>query len=90
MRYTNTLLLKLPDPTDYVSVEDFNENFTKVDQEITKITDEETGVEAKLTQHLDDRAKHNQFILDGKLHQLAIGYNPTLECATWTVSEVNE
>lgn len=56
MRQTQNLLLKLPEPTDFVQVEDLNENFTKIDTEIAKITDEETGVAAELTKHLDEKA----------------------------------
>lgn len=56
MQYTNKLGLKKPELTDYVNVNDLNENMDILDQEIANITDEETGVEAKLTQHLDDYA----------------------------------
>lgn len=55
MKFTEKLLLKLPEPTEFVLVEDFNENFTKIDTEIAKITDEEKGVEAQLAKHLDQR-----------------------------------
>ena len=88
MRYTDNLLLKLPDLTDYVSIGDLNENFEKIDEEIATINDPSTGVGAKLTQHLADMAKHNQFMLEGKLHQLGFGYNPTLGCFTWSIREV--
>lgn len=67
MRYTDKLLLKLPDLTDYVQVEDLNENFTKIDTEIAKITDEETGVEAKLTQHLDENESYKTVKLNKDL-----------------------
>lgn len=56
MKFTEKLLLKLPEPTEFVLVEDLNENFTKIDKEIAKITDEETGVEAQLAKHLDKEA----------------------------------
>jgi len=56
MRETPNLLLKLPDPTDYVLVEDLNENFTKIDTEIAKINDPDTGLKGQFTKHLDDDA----------------------------------
>ena len=87
MRYTDKLLLKLPDPTDYVLVEDLNENFEKIDEEITAINDPETGVGATLTKHLADMAQHNQ-IMDGtQKKQLVFGINKTLNCLT--IDEVN-
>ena len=55
MKQTPKLLLKLPDPTDFVLVEDFNENFTKIDTEIAKMTDEETGVEVNFKRHADNK-----------------------------------
>lgn len=61
MRHTPTLKLKLPDPTDYVIVEDINENMEKIDEEITKISDPTTGVEAKLTKHLDEKASTTKY-----------------------------
>ncbi|MER2059627.1 MAG: pyocin knob domain-containing protein [Niallia sp.] len=55
MLYTPKLLLKLPENHEHVLVEDFNENFTKIDTEIAKIIDEETGAEAKFKQHADNK-----------------------------------
>lgn len=54
MQHTPNLSLKLPEPTDFVQVEDLNENFTKIDEEIAKVTNEDTGVQAQLTEHLTD------------------------------------
>lgn len=54
MQHTPNLSLKLPEPTDFVQVEDLNENFTKIDEEIAKVTNEETGVPTQLTEHLTD------------------------------------
>lgn len=54
MQYTTNLGLKKPDLNDYVNVSDLNENMDILDHEISKITDEETGVEAKLNEHLAD------------------------------------
>ncbi|MER2039727.1 MAG: hypothetical protein ABS944_16390 [Solibacillus sp.] len=88
MRHTPNLLLKLPDSTDYVNIEDINENMVKIDEEIAKINNPESGVVAKLTTHLADMAKHNQFMYDGVLHQLGFGYNPTLGCMTFSIREV--
>lgn len=45
-------------------------------------------VNTKVTQHLDDKTKHNQFIHEGKLHQIGFGYNPTLGCMTYSIREV--
>ena len=88
MRQTTNLLLKLPDSTDYVNVEDINGNMEIIDTEIAKINDPDTGVGAKLTAHLEEKMKHNQFIHEGKLHQIGFGYNPTLGCMTFSIREV--
>lgn len=71
MRETPNLLLKLPDPTDYVQVEDLNENFTKIDTELkriessmsdtealTNIEQSVTNLDKKITQHFADNTKH--------------------------------
>lgn len=77
MKNTTNLKLKLPDPTDYVLVEDLNENFTKLDTEIAKITDEETGVEVKLTKHLDDYTDHVPYVVDsGTANAKVVTLNP--------------
>lgn len=55
MQYTTKLKLKKPDLTDYVNIADLNENMDIIDTEFTKMTDEETGVEAKLNQHAADK-----------------------------------
>lgn len=65
MKYTQDLLLKLPEPTDFVQVEDLNENFTKIDTEIAKITDEETGIEAQLTTHLAQNEWFDAVLING-------------------------
>lgn len=56
MQNTPNLLLKLPEPTDFVLVEDLNENFTKIDTEIAKISDSTTKLETDFTTHLDEKA----------------------------------
>jgi len=45
-------------------------------------------VDNRLTAHLEDKAQHNQFIHEGKLHQIGFGYNPTLGCFTFSIREV--
>lgn len=40
------------------------------------------------TGHVNDLAKHNQFIHEGVLHQIGFGYNPTLGCFTYSIREV--
>lgn len=55
MQYTTKLKLKKPDLTDYVNINDLNENMDLIDTEISKMTDEETGVEAKLNHHAADK-----------------------------------
>lgn len=45
-------------------------------------------VDSRLTAHLEDKAQHNQFIHEGKLHQIGFGYNPTLGCFTFSIREV--
>ncbi|MER2170546.1 MAG: hypothetical protein ABS938_07900 [Psychrobacillus psychrodurans] len=88
MLYTPNLLLKLPETHEHVLVEDLNENFTKIDTEIAKITDEETGVEAKFIPHLGNMAMHNQFMDGSVKKQLVFGVNSTLNCLTINVVEV--
>lgn len=83
MKQTLNLLLKLPDPTDLVLVEDFNENFTKIDTEIAKITDEETGAEAKLNQHAADKNNPHGVTKD----QVGLGNLQNYEIATQADAE---
>lgn len=45
-------------------------------------------VNQQLDTHSGDMAKHNQFIYEGKLHQIGLGYNPTLGCMTYSIREV--
>lgn len=47
-----------------------------------------TGLQTQVNIHLEDTAQHNQFIYEGKLHQIALGYNPTLGCMTYSIREV--
>lgn len=80
MKQTPNLLLKLPEPTDFVLVEDLNENFTKIDTEVAKITDEETGVEAKLTKHLADFELHTPYVVStgtSTLYEVDLGSSVT-------------
>lgn len=51
---TSNLQLEKPTVEEYYDVGVFNRNMDTIDQEFAKITDEETGVEAKLTKHLDE------------------------------------
>ncbi|MFY0742167.1 hypothetical protein AB1K09_06495 [Solibacillus silvestris] len=55
MQYTTKLKLKKPELTDYVNIADINNNMEILDTEIAKMTDAETGVEAKLNQHAADK-----------------------------------
>lgn len=63
MKQTPNLLLKLPDPTDYVLIGDLNENFTKIDEEVAKINDEETGVQAQFIAHKEDNIRHLNYVI---------------------------
>lgn len=58
-----------------------NGNLAQFEQDLSEL-------ETKVTQHLDDKTKHNQFIHEGKLHQIGFGYNPTLGCMTYSIREV--
>lgn len=79
MQYTTKLKLKKPDLTDYVNIADINDNMEILDTEIAKMTDAETGVEAKIdkkltplneafTQHLGESMPH-RFIDNGKTYR---------------------
>ncbi|BAK15863.1 FOG: WD40 repeat [Solibacillus silvestris StLB046] len=81
MQYTNKLGLKKPDQTDYVNIADINENMDILDQEIAKITDEETGVDAKLTQHLDEDNENSHAIKNITGLQLELNKIKALETA---------
>lgn len=56
--------------------------------DLAQIEQDLSELETKVTQHLNDMTKHNQFMLGGKLHQLGFGYNSTLGCVTWSIREV--
>lgn len=56
--------------------------------DLTTLSHAITAVDNKVTAHLDDKAQHNQFIHEGKLHQIGFGYNPTLGCFTFSIREV--
>lgn len=60
MKFTEKLLLKLPEPNEFVQVEDLNENFITIDTEIAKITDEETGAQAQLIKHMGEKIESEQ------------------------------
>lgn len=55
---------------------------------INEVKQESSTVKQELGTHLGDMAKHNQFIHEGKLHQIGFGYNPTLGCFTFSIREV--
>lgn len=64
-------------------------NTENIEVENTKtIVEAVNKVNQTLTAHLEEKAQHNQFIHEGKLHQIGFGYNPTLGCFTFSIREV--
>lgn len=55
---------------------------------INEVKQESSTVKQELDTHSGNMAKHNQFIYEGKLHQIWLGYNPTLGCMTYSIREV--
>ncbi|TKI65550.1 hypothetical protein FC756_15990 [Lysinibacillus mangiferihumi] len=53
-----------------------------------ELQNELNALKTKVNTHLEDKAQHNQFIHEGKLHQIGFGYNPTLGCMTYSIREV--
>lgn len=56
--------------------------------ELSQITQEVSKVDTKLTQHLDDMVKHNQFMDGQKKMQAILGWNKSLNCPTIDYVEV--
>lgn len=100
MQHTTHYELNKPDGTDYAKIACLNENADKIDTalkalsdalggiDLTTLSNAITAVDNKVTEHLEDKAQHNQFIHEGKLHQIGFGYNPTLSCFTFSIREV--
>lgn len=100
MEITPNYKLKKPTYEEFGDVEILNENADRIDAALKVLYDALGGidlvslsqaisaVDGRVTQHLDDKTKHNQFIHDGKLHQIGFGYNPTLGCMTFSIREV--
>lgn len=64
-------------------------NTENIEVENTKtIVEAVNKVNQTLTAHLEEKDQHNQFIHEGKLHQIGFGYNPTLGCMTFSIREV--
>lgn len=56
--------------------------------DLSTVTQQIDAVDQRVTTHLADKAKHNQFMHEGVLHQIGFGYNPTLGCFTYSIREV--
>jgi len=89
-----------PAPEEFYDVTVPNGNMDKIDAALKTISDALGGidlvslsqaisaVDGRVTQHLDERGKHNQFMLGDVLHQIGFGYNPILGCVTYSIREV--
>lgn len=100
MQNTTNYNLNKPDGTDYAKIQALNQNADIIDAalkenkdaienlDLSQITQSITEVDGRVTTHLDEKDKHNQFIHEGKLHQIGFGYNPTLGCMTFSIREV--
>lgn len=92
MKYTTNKKFRLPEYTDVVDVEDFNENFRLIDKALTET---ETRTEALLTEYITDidnllgggieGAKLITFTIEGKEYQAEEG----MTWAEWCDSEYN-
>ncbi|MGN7478939.1 hypothetical protein ACTHOQ_13910 [Solibacillus silvestris] len=77
---TPNLQLEKPTQEEFYDVDVQNRNMDIIDQEIAKITDEETGVEAKLTTHLNQISyigKNKKVILSSTAGQSILPNNVT-------------
>lgn len=72
-----------------------NPNWDEIDRLLKSLSDalggiDLTSIQRQLTQHLDDMAKHNQFVQGNKKYQVVLGWNTTLKCPTMDYVEVVE
>lgn len=83
-----------PAPEEFYDVAVPNGNMDIIDALIKALQDGKanstdlTSVTNAVTQHLDERGKHNQFMIGDVLHQIGFGYNPILGCVTYSIREV--
>jgi len=67
----------------YIALKELQENGGIADLQLQ--VDE---LETKVTAHLEDMAKHNQFIEGNKKYQIILGWNTVLNCPTMDCVEV--
>lgn len=98
--HTNNYNLAKPGVEEFYDVAVPNANMDKIDAALKVLSDALGGidlttlsqainaVETKVTAHLEEMAKHNQFIEGGKKYQVILGWNPILDCPTMDYVEV--
>lgn len=56
--------------------------------DLAQIEQDLSELETKVTQHLDEMVKHNQFMEGNKKYQIILGWNVLLDCPTMEYVEV--
>lgn len=79
-------------PPDITAI---NPNWDEIDRLLKSLSDalggiDLTTIQQQLTQHLDEMAKHNQFIDGNKTYQVILGWDKTSNCPTMDYVEVIE
>lgn len=85
---SDSITLKVDPSIAIASRQYVDEKVLTIVMDVTQIEQSIADLQNEFTTHLDDKAKHNQFIHEGKLHQIGFGYNPTLGCMTFSIREV--